>query len=394
MYIDEIITFLLANSLMGCKIGSMNYIVLDLEWNQCPYGKQFEIKQLPFEIIEIGAIRLTSAAPDPSHLPAEPSYLRVEDTFREIIAPQVYKKLHHRTQQVVHLTDEDFRGRRRFVPVIRDFLKWCGPDPVFCIWGSSDLTELQRNLAWYGVPSPFPFPLFYCNVQKIYSILYEDRKSRRSLSDIVDALRIPVTMDFHDAFADAYYTAQILCRIPEQDLLCNTSVDYYRVPSSREEEYKISYPTYDKYVFRSMDGRMSPLHDKEITSVICPVCGKTFRTRNDTEKYICKRAKAPVLRGEVIAGIETLKKLADVIRKGDNTGKNRKTQIRGPQKKIRWRSSGSKNYITAVYCPEDGWVKGKIRVRPCGTDQFFTVKTHRIIPEEEALGILSKMYEV
>jgi hypothetical protein len=143
-----------------------------------------------------------------------------------------------------------------------------------------------------------------------------------------------------------------------------------------------------------MDGRMSPLHDKEITSVICPVCGKTFRTRNDTEKYICKRAKAPVLRGEVITGIETLKKLTDVIRKGDNTGKSRKTQIRGQQKKIRWRSSGSKNYITAVYCPEDGWVKGKIRVRPCGTDQFFTVKTHRIISEEEALGILSKMYEV
>ena len=88
---------------MGCKIGSMNYIVLDLEWNQCPYGKQFEIKQLPFEIIEIGAIRLTSAAPDPSHLPAEPSYLRVEDTFREIIAPQVYKhRLSHLVDHALH----------------------------------------------------------------------------------------------------------------------------------------------------------------------------------------------------------------------------------------------------------------------------------------------------
>ena len=346
----------------------MNYIVLDLEWNQCPYGKQFEISQLPFEIIEIGAIRLTSDTPDASHLPEEPSYLKVEDTFREIIAPQVYKKLHHRTQQVVHLTDEDFRGRRRFVPVIRDFLRWCGPDPVFCIWGSSDLTELQRNLAWYGVPSPFPFPLFYCNVQKIYSILYEDRRSRRSLSNIVEALRIPMTMDFHDAFADAYYTAQILCRIPEQDLLCNTSVDYFRVPASREEEFKVSYPTYDKYVFRSMSGRMSPLHDKEITSVICPVCGKVYRTRNATEKYISRREFSSVLRG--------------------------KTSDKDAQKKIRWRSSGSKNYITTIHCPADGWVKGKIRIRPCGPDQFFTVKTHRIISEAEALEILSRIYEV
>ena len=30
----------------------MNYIVLDLEWNQCPEGKGKENKELPFEIIE------------------------------------------------------------------------------------------------------------------------------------------------------------------------------------------------------------------------------------------------------------------------------------------------------------------------------------------------------
>ena len=36
----------------------MNYIVLDLEWNQCPTGKSGEIRRLPFEIIEIGAVKL------------------------------------------------------------------------------------------------------------------------------------------------------------------------------------------------------------------------------------------------------------------------------------------------------------------------------------------------
>ena len=36
----------------------MNYIVFDLEWNQCPYGKGKENKRLPFEIIEIGAVKL------------------------------------------------------------------------------------------------------------------------------------------------------------------------------------------------------------------------------------------------------------------------------------------------------------------------------------------------
>ena len=36
----------------------MNYIVFDLEWNQSPNGKEFEEKGLPFEIFEIGAVKL------------------------------------------------------------------------------------------------------------------------------------------------------------------------------------------------------------------------------------------------------------------------------------------------------------------------------------------------
>ena len=35
----------------------MNYIVLDLEWNQAAY-KSVEEEDLPFEIIEIGAVKM------------------------------------------------------------------------------------------------------------------------------------------------------------------------------------------------------------------------------------------------------------------------------------------------------------------------------------------------
>ncbi len=37
-----------------------NYIVFDLEWNQSPEGKGNSIENLPFEIIEIGAVKLDS----------------------------------------------------------------------------------------------------------------------------------------------------------------------------------------------------------------------------------------------------------------------------------------------------------------------------------------------
>ena len=36
----------------------MNYIVLDLEWNQSNTGKEQEVKMMQFEIIDIGAIKL------------------------------------------------------------------------------------------------------------------------------------------------------------------------------------------------------------------------------------------------------------------------------------------------------------------------------------------------
>ena len=37
----------------------MNYIVLDLEWNQA-CNHEFENPRIPFEIIEIGAVKLNS----------------------------------------------------------------------------------------------------------------------------------------------------------------------------------------------------------------------------------------------------------------------------------------------------------------------------------------------
>ena len=37
----------------------MNYIVLDLEWNQSADGKAYTNSRIPFEIIQIGAVNLT-----------------------------------------------------------------------------------------------------------------------------------------------------------------------------------------------------------------------------------------------------------------------------------------------------------------------------------------------
>ena len=35
----------------------MNLIVIDLEWNQSSTGSEPEVSEIPFEIIEIGAVK-------------------------------------------------------------------------------------------------------------------------------------------------------------------------------------------------------------------------------------------------------------------------------------------------------------------------------------------------
>lgn len=301
----------------------MNYIVLDLEWNQCPSGKEHEDRRLPFEIIEIGAVKL-----DEAHLPV--------DKFHEVVRPQVYKKLHFRTKEIVRLRDMDFEHARLFSEVIQDFLNWCGEDPVFCTWGPADLTELQRNMSYHDISHKFPFPFLYYDIQKIFSIVYEDRKTRRSLEWAVDLLKITKEIPFHSAFSDALYTARVMEQLTDSQILDNSSVDYYRTPETRKQEFYLPYSTYIKYVSKPFYSKPQAMKDRIVVSTACTICQKNL------------------------------------------------------QKKIRWFAAGSSNYCCVAYCNKHGYIKGKIRLRQRDDGKIYAIKTIKLISEEDAFAIREK----
>ena len=62
----------------------MNYIILDLEWNQSSTGEEEVTRVLPFEIVEMGAIKLNSAR-------------EMVGEFSELVKPQVYHEMHRIT---------------------------------------------------------------------------------------------------------------------------------------------------------------------------------------------------------------------------------------------------------------------------------------------------------
>ncbi len=77
-------------------------------------------------------------------------------------------------------------------------------------------------------------PLRYYDIQKVFSLVHEDGKSRRTLEHAVDFLGLEKSMPFHDALCDAWYTAQVLKTLPERTVLHNYSYDYFRPPASKK----------------------------------------------------------------------------------------------------------------------------------------------------------------
>lgn len=242
----------------------MNYIVVDLEWNQSPEGKAHENKLIPFEIIEIGAVKLDSQ-------------FRKIDEVECLIRPQIYKQLHHKTKEIINIELSELQKGLPFEKAMKAFLKWCEKDYVFCTWGNMDLLELQRNMHFYGMEIPFHFPLIFYDIQKFFSILHEDGKIRRSLQYVIDYLKIDESEEFHRAINDARYTGIVMQNIDMESAQRFYSIDCYRIPENKKEEIHATYENYEKYISRGFESREETVADGEVSSTRCYICGRNCK---------------------------------------------------------------------------------------------------------------------
>ena len=233
----------------------MDYIVMDLEWNQNPYGKNNNHPDIPFEIIEIGAVKVNDD-------------LEVVDEFQQVVKPRVYKRLHYKIQEITHLTMEELNSGEDFRKVIRNFLNWCGDDYIFCTWGSMDLTELQKNMKHYGMERILEFPLFYVDLQKMYSLCYEDGHIKRTLSYAVEELNIKEDEQFHRAICDAEYTAKVMKAMDFDKVKEMLSIDTFYSPRIKEEEVFVRFPNYTKYISREFLSKDEMFFDRDRKSVV------------------------------------------------------------------------------------------------------------------------------
>lgn len=300
----------------------MNYIILDLEWNQSSTGKEEVSKILPFEIIEIGAIKLNNDR-------------KMTDEFSELIKPQIYHEMHRITGKLIHLQMDELEQGSFFPEVMERFRDWCGEDYIFCTWGPLDLVELQRNIRYYGIEPLADGPFKFLDVQKLFSIAYEDRKSRRTLEHAIDFLKIEKDIPFHRAFSDAYYTAKVLAGLEEQ-ILSNYSFDVFHLPKDKDSEIHVVFDDYAKYISRGFVDKTQAIADKTVNGTKCYLCHRSLR------------------------------------------------------KKIRWFTPNGKHYYSVSYCDKHGFMKSKIRIRKAENDMVYVVRTDKFITEEQVADIRSK----
>ncbi len=302
----------------------MNYIVLDLEWNQ---GKkaQPDTDAISFEIIEIGALKLNEK-------------FELLDVYESLIKPQIYNTMHKITAELVHLNMSDFKHARPFQTVAKEFLDWCGEDSVFCIWGVQDLTEWQKNMAYYHMPPLSKGPIPYYDVQKLYSIYCGEEKKRAALHNVVLAENMTdEEVPFHRALGDAYYTARILQHIASEQLLKMISFDTYQIPVNAKDQIFWKFDNYTKFISRGFLEKSRIIEDKGISCVKCIHCNTALR------------------------------------------------------KKVSWFTvNNGKHYYTVAKCNEHGLMKGKIRIRRSKDGQYYAIKTVKAVSKEEATAVLDK----
>ena len=121
----------------------MNYIVLDMEWNQPWPGSPSSKKVLPVairgEIIQIGAVRVTEDQV-------------VSDEFQTMIKPKYYRHLNRRVSKLTGIKESQLRDEGvPFPEAIETFRGWCGEDIVFLTWGFDDIGILRENLQLHGL---------------------------------------------------------------------------------------------------------------------------------------------------------------------------------------------------------------------------------------------------
>ena len=239
----------------------MNYIVLDMEWNQPWPGSPSSKKVLPVnirvEIIQIGAVRIN-----------EEQF--VEDEFQIMIKPKYYRHLNRRVSKLTGIKEAKLREEGvSFPEAIELFRRWCGEDIVFLTWGFDDIGILRENLRLFGLEEDWTERWF--NAQMIFNAQTDGSTSQKALKTAMEMFGIEATRPAHDALGDAYHTALICAMLN----LKQGMAEYGAALKSHDNGFHgAELPgCLDRKVFYDYADKRAALAAMSGEENLCPLCG-------------------------------------------------------------------------------------------------------------------------
>ncbi len=178
----------------------MDYILLDLEWNQTYMQKALAVQRrigahLHGEVIQIGAVKLNEE-------------LQITGSYSIIVKPKFFCKIHRHVRDLTGITQEMIDRGTPLPTAIESFRRFCGDSFVLLTWGPDDVPMLCENLQAHRIPSEW----LDCDydLQRIYRVQREPGgNQQRSLEYAMEQFGLTQNLPAHDALNDAYFTAKV-----------------------------------------------------------------------------------------------------------------------------------------------------------------------------------------
>ena len=240
----------------------MDYIVLDMEWNQpwpgSPSSKKPASSTIRGEIIQIGAVRVLEDG-------------TVADEFQVMVRPKVYRHLNRRVSKLTGIKETRLREEGiPFPEAMERFHAWCGEDFIFLTWGFDDIGILRENLRLYKLGEDWTGRWY--NAQMIFNAQTDGSTSQKALKTAMEMFGIEATRPAHDALGDAYHTALICARLD----LKKGAEQYDSALRSHENGFHgAELPgCIQREVFRDLPDRDTALAAMSGKENKCPICGR------------------------------------------------------------------------------------------------------------------------
>ena len=216
--------------------------------------------------------------------------LRLLDFFREFVKPKYYKKASsYGEKKITAISRKDLAGE--FLPeAIQAFRRWCGKDSTLMTWGNDDVPVLCDNLEFFDLDKSWAADWY--NLQTIFGLQTGNGTEQKSLQFAMEYFKIPCERRLHDAFNDAFISAQVCGHL---DLTKGVG-NYDRFAPSKGTRCQTAFwrgtvSFFDIYGTGRYPSKRAAFGDRRFAAVHCEDCGihevpAGSWMRQSNEKYI------------------------------------------------------------------------------------------------------------